>query len=364
MFDLYSWGANSHGQLGLGYKSEMCTTPQKLSLDVSLDLENIEKMHGGGGHLLILDKNGRMFGCGWNSKGQLGMCNTIDSLTIKPLMKTDVPIVDISCGWDSSAAIDQQNNLYVWGSNAFDQLGFSANFIGTFFTFPMLLNLPLNEKAKKVCFGLRYMCILCESQNVYIVGRWRFLDTCEVIMHNDTNFYKIIIPPNHTIKDISSGSNHIVCVCIDSSASVWLIGYGDNKFLQCTEKKILNDDIRCLRSGWAHNGVLTTSGRVYMYGRNTYGQLASLQCDNANELIQLKGIDGKIEQFYLGAEHGLVVTEHKNAFTWGWNEHGNCGNGNETNLHEPHKVQLPGKCMHSLAAGGYCFALVQVTEQN
>lgn len=312
----------------------MCTTPQKVQPNDSLDLTNVQKMQGGGGHLLILDKNGRLYGCGWNGKGQLGLCNTIDSHKIQMLMKTDSPIVDIATGWDSSAAIDQNGDLYVWGSNSFDQLGFSSRFIDTLFTFPMLLNLPANEKAKKVCFGLRYMCILCESQNIYVVGRWRFLDTCdEVITHNDTNFHKILTPPNLTITDISSGSNHIVCACTDgTSSSVVIIGFGDNKFLQCNEKRLECNDIYYLRSGWSHNGILTTDRCVYLWGRNTYGQLANLQSDKSNDLIQLKGVQGKIEQFHLGSEHGLVVNEHKHVFTWGWNEHGNCGNGNETNL--------------------------------
>lgn len=329
---LFKQGANSHGQLGLGIESEMCLTPQKVSVDESLiDLEDIQKFDGGGGHLLILDKNGQMHGCGWNGKGQLGFCNTIDSHVIKPLLQTDSPIVDIACGWDSSAAIDQNGILYVWGSNTFDQLGFSAQFIDTFFTIPMILNLPSNEIAKKVCFGLRYMCILCESQNIYIVGRWRYLDNCKVIIHNDTYFHQLLTPSNLTIEHISSGSNHIVCACTDqnNSTSFVIIGFGDNKFLQCSEKRV--DDIQCLRSGWSHNGILTKTGKVLLWGRNTYGQLANSNGDKFDELLELKGTQGNIQQFHLGSEHGLVVTENNDVFTWGWNEHGNCGNGNETN---------------------------------
>lgn len=324
-------GANSHGQLGLGFESEMCTSPQKVSIDDSLDLKNIQKIEGGGGHLLILDEKGRMHGCGWNSKGQLGTCNTIDSLVIKTLMKTDSPIVDIACGWDSSAAIDQDGNLYVWGSNAFDQLGFSARFIDIFFTIPMILNLPLNEKAKKICFGLRYMCILCESQNIYVVGRWRYADNCKVITHNDTNFHQLLTPPNLTIDHISSGSNHIICSYKDNSGSVVIIGFGDNKFLQSNEKRIDEGEVQCLRSGWSHNGILTKDKKVLLWGRNTYGQLANSIGDKSDELLELKGVQGKIQQFHLGSEHGLVVTENNDVFTWGWNEHGNCGNGNEIN---------------------------------
>lgn len=313
----------------------MCKTPQKVPLDESIDLANVQMISGGGGHLLLLDKNGRMYGCGWNGKGQLALCNTVDASSFQPLLKTDSPIVDIACGWDSSAAIDQDGNLYVWGSNTFDQLGFNARFIDTFFTIPMILNLPSNEKAKKVCFGLRFMCILCESQKIYIVGRWRYLDTCKVITHNDTNFHQLLTPPNLTINHISSGTNHIVCACTektDSTGSAVMIGFGDNKFSQCNEQILLDADIRYLRSGWSHNGILTDSGSVFLWGRNTYGQLANSDGDKSDELVVLKGVEGKVQQFHLGSEHGLVVTESNDVFTWGWNEHGNCGNGNETNL--------------------------------
>lgn len=313
----------------------MCTTPQSVPLKCSIELENIQKLEGGGGHLMILDKNGRLFACGWNGKGQLGLCTTEDSFEIKPLPNTDSPIVDIACGWDSTAAIDQKGNLYVWGSNTFDQLGYSAQFIDSVFTFPMILNLPCNEKARQVCFGLRYMCILCESQNVYIVGRWRFLDTCKVIMHNDTKFHLLQMASNLKVEHISSGSNHIVCACTDGSSSLVLIGFGDNKFLQCTEQRLNDiDEIRCLRSGWAHNGILYSNGAVHLWGRNTYGQLASSKGDKSDNLVELKGIQGKIEQFHLGSEHGLAIAKNNDVsscFTWGWNEHGNCGNGNEQN---------------------------------
>ena len=343
LIHLLNQGANSHGQLGLGYESEMCATPQCIpSASESIDLENIQKMCGGGGHLMILDKAGRLYACGWNSKGQLGLCNTTDSHVIKPLPKTQTPIADIACGWDSTAAIDCSGNLYVWGSNAFNQLGFSSNFIDTLFTFPMLLNLPLNEKVKKVCFGLRYMCILCENQTIYIVGRWRAQDNCKTICHNDINFHELIMPSSNLhVQDISSGSNHIVCKCIDRTtmaATSMIIGFGDNKFLQCSQQQLNGIEICCLRSGWSHNGILTENGIVFLWGRNTYGQCCTATtsssniCDKFETMVQLHGIQRQIQQFHLGSEHGLVVTDDGDIFTWGWNEHGNCGNGTETNL--------------------------------
>lgn len=201
----------------------------------------------------------------------------------------------------------------------------------------MLLNLPLNEKVKKVCFGLRYMCILCENRTIYIIGRWRDQDSCKTICHNDTNFHQLMMPsPNLQVEDISSGSNHVVCKCTDrttamATASV-IIGFGDNKFLQCSQQQLNGIETRCLRSGWSHNGVLTENGIVFLWGRNTYGQCCSNIGDKSHTMIQLHGIQRQIQQLHLGSEHGFVVTDDGEIFTWGWNEHGNCGNGTETNL--------------------------------
>lgn len=65
-------GANSHGQLGLGYESELCMTPQRLS-KCSFVPQLVRCIRGGGGHVLILDSNGRLHACGWNNRGQLGL---------------------------------------------------------------------------------------------------------------------------------------------------------------------------------------------------------------------------------------------------------------------------------------------------
>lgn len=305
----------------------MCTTPQQVKSFEPLNLECIDKIVGGGGHALILDKSGNVFAVGANQKGQLGINTTRNEKTITALTELKTAIVDIACGWDSSAVTDKNAKVYVFGSNAFNQLGFAAKktpFLNT----PTPLSLPLDEKVRKVCFGLRYMCILCENNTIYIVGRWKFTENFEVVKHNDVDIYRLIIDSHLNINHIASGSNHIIF----SSDSTNLTAFGDNRFDQSTNKLIDNEKIRCLRSGWTHNGILTESGIVYLYGRNTYGQLATKNVDKSDEMIRLNGINDSIDEFHLGSEHGIVVTKDRRVWTFGWNEHGNCGNGNEANV--------------------------------
>lgn len=323
-FNFEFQGANSHGQLGLSYESEMCMTPHIVNSPI--DLKFIRKMQGGGTHFMILDNKGKLHVCGCNNKGQLGIDSKENKSSIFAAPKTEIVYIDIACGWDSSAAIDENKNLFVWGSNAFSQIGFNAK-THPYFTSPVVLTLPHNEKVKKITFGLRYMCILCDDQTVYIVGRWKFPQNSEIIKHNDTDFHRIQINPELKIEDIASGANHIIC-----SSSHSVTGIGDNKFCQSVSLTNLNERIKYIRSGWSHNGLQTENGNVYLWGRNSYGQLASTTVEKSKELVLLTGIEGEITEFFLGSEHGIAITNNGRIYTWGWNEHANCGNGDTSNV--------------------------------
>ena len=62
---LFGWGANSYGQLGLGYDSEQENLPKR----VETTSARFVKLTGGGGHTLAVTEDGRLFGCGWNQVG-------------------------------------------------------------------------------------------------------------------------------------------------------------------------------------------------------------------------------------------------------------------------------------------------------
>lgn len=318
-------GANSHGQLGLGYHSEMCTTPQMVEF-VPFDLKNIKRIAGGGGHTFALDACGCLYACGWNHKGQLAIGNTKDVSNFVEVPTFCSSIVEIACGWDSSAAIDADGLLYVWGSNAFCQLGMYKRCM-PFSDVPIKLELPHNRKPAKIGFGLQYLVILCTDNVIYFVGRIKFREKCTSFVHENVKFYKLNETNLHSIDHIASGTYHIVFA---SNATKTVSGVGDNRFNQI-QSMTFNAEIRKLCCGWTHNGVLTSDGNVFLYGRNSYGQLAHNDVSVAG-LVQLECEDGCVDDLHLGSEHGMVQTKSGSIKTWGWNEHGNCGHGNEINM--------------------------------
>lgn len=94
-----------------------------------------------------------------------------------------------------------------------------------------------------------------------------------------------------------------------------------------------------------------------MWGRNSYGQLG-VQRSNTYRPEKLNALKD-IKQLSLGSEHNLAVTKEGKLFSWGWNEHGNCGVGNKENVLSPQQIFADRKVKLAVACTGHSFAVVE-----
>ena len=72
---LYTWGNNSKGQLGLGRNNDMVFSP---TLVESLAGVPVAGVACGGNHTLAVTRSGAVFAWGSNNHGQLGLGDTTD----------------------------------------------------------------------------------------------------------------------------------------------------------------------------------------------------------------------------------------------------------------------------------------------
>ncbi|KAM5191529.1 putative E3 ubiquitin-protein ligase HERC3 [Mantella aurantiaca] len=118
---LFTWGQNSHGQLGLGQEFSSQSSPQRVK---SLEGIPVAQVTAGGFHSFALSLSGAVFGWGKNNSGQLGLNDEKvreSPCHVKPLRTQKV--VYISCGEEHTAVLTKTGGLFTFGAGGCGQLG-------------------------------------------------------------------------------------------------------------------------------------------------------------------------------------------------------------------------------------------------
>ena len=121
--DIYCWGSNEHGKLGLENNNGNQYTPILCSSLVNEEIIDIKCAFD---HTLALTSNGDVLSCGSNVNGQLGRKTEKDNSNSFQKIKELSEIIRIECGSYHSMCIDINNDLYVFGRNNEGQLGFGC----------------------------------------------------------------------------------------------------------------------------------------------------------------------------------------------------------------------------------------------
>eukprot|EP00252_Welwitschia_mirabilis_P003499 TRINITY_DN13557_c0_g1_i1.p1 TRINITY_DN13557_c0_g1~~TRINITY_DN13557_c0_g1_i1.p1 ORF type:complete len:436 (+),score=82.89 TRINITY_DN13557_c0_g1_i1:975-2282(+) len=117
---LFTYGWSKYGQLGHGDYADHLT-PHRVE---ALQDTRIIQISGGWRHTMALDAEGNLYGWGWNKFGQLGVGDNIDHCSPERVKIPDnEKVVQVSCGWRHSAAITDKSNLFSWGRGTSGQLG-------------------------------------------------------------------------------------------------------------------------------------------------------------------------------------------------------------------------------------------------
>ena len=126
---LLSFGLGTRGQLGHGdiqSRSEPCVINALAGLPM-------KAMACGHWHSLALSHSGDVYSWGWNEHGQLGLRSPpgptvavptlVDVITDDGGSNGDVSFVSVSCGSRHSAAVSENGVLHCWGWDGYGQLG-------------------------------------------------------------------------------------------------------------------------------------------------------------------------------------------------------------------------------------------------
>ncbi len=91
-----------------------------------------------------------------------------------------------------------------------------------------------------------------------------------------------------------------------------------------------DEDIDAVILGGSHSALLTSSGRLFMWGWNSNGQLGDGSTTNRLSPVEITNRfslqeDERLTQVSLGGAHSAALTSEGRVFVWGWNGHGQIG---------------------------------------
>jgi len=155
---LYTWGLNIDGVLGRK------TAQLNASPSVVTDLPTAQEVGLGDNFMIVLSRDGEVFSFGSNSAGQLGLGH-FNGVDIAARVKLPNSIGRIAVGATHVLTLDDDGTLMGWGSNQYGQLGNSQ---GRYSDTPVLIKVP--EKVRAIAAGSHFSLALSVTGSVYSWG--------------------------------------------------------------------------------------------------------------------------------------------------------------------------------------------------
>lgn len=219
---LFVWGSNSSGQCGLENDSSANYLMPKLVK--SLATKQIVQIACGQLHSLALTNNGELYSFGSNSYGQLGLGSESEKVTKPTLVKSlsGVPIAHLSCGGNHSFVITKSGAVFGWGKNLYGQLGVNDQVSKCF---PTQLRTLRSIGVRYIACGDDFSVFLTLDGGVFTCGAGAFGQLGHGSFGNEILPRMVIELMGSTVTQISCGRRHTLTF-VPSRKRVYGFGLG------------------------------------------------------------------------------------------------------------------------------------------
>ena len=316
--DLYAWGDNRYGALGLGASVSMVRVPTYVMSGVAKVTTTRANAYENGDITFttaILTTDGRLFTVGRNTCGQLGRNGTSDDYSLGEVSFSEA-ITDVALGHDHMLVVDAKGNLWGIGSNAYGALG-KTNAGGNVTSF-----VKLDSQVEIATAGRRSTCYVKRDGTLWGLGdnRWSKLSRS----HGE----QIFIPVKMAEQGVYASSGEHQITAVTEKGTLYYAGWrtvkgfeqgaGNDPTLARVMDGVMKADIYC-----ANMVILTRTGDAYVYGLNTEGGIGDAAVTNGTPKKILSGVADVAAGYGFTAylmDDGTIRIQGDNSF-------GQAGNG-------------------------------------
>ena len=110
-----------------------------------------------------------------------------------------------------------------------------------------------------------------------------------------------------------------------------------------------------MAEGDLHSCLVGRDGGVWCRGNNAYGQLGngSVAAVVSSAFTEVSGFTSGAQMVATGFYHSCALDSARGVWCWGYNQHGELGDGTATNRATPVRVYGLGADVQALAVGAY-----------
>jgi len=161
---IYGWGNNVFGQLGHDWDNKSRNLPEKIEY---FNDKHIIDVICGSNHSFFTSTNGKIYSCGLNGSGQLGLGKTKYNYYSSPQEITffnNKDIIRLSTGYSHSLSLSKFGDVYSWGYNNSGRLGHGDN---KHRNQPELIKYFNNKEIIQVCLWLVFFNCFIKIWNYF-----------------------------------------------------------------------------------------------------------------------------------------------------------------------------------------------------
>ncbi|XP_062939513.1 X-linked retinitis pigmentosa GTPase regulator isoform X1 [Cynocephalus volans] len=272
---LYMFGSNNWGQLGLGSKS----TVSKPTCVKALKPEKVKFAACGRNHTLVSTEGGKVYASGGNNDGQLGLGDTEERNTFHLIhfFTSQHKIKQLSAGSNTSAALTEDGDLFMWGDNSEGQIGL-RNITNVCVPHQVTIGKPISW----ISCGYYHSAFVTMDGELYTFGERECgkLGLPDQLLFNHRTPQPVPGIPEKVIQ-VACGGGHTVAL---TEKAVYAFGLGQfgqlglGTFLfESSEPRVIehikNHKISYISCGENHTSLLTDLGLLYTFGDGRHGKL-------------------------------------------------------------------------------------------
>jgi alpha-tubulin suppressor-like RCC1 family protein len=379
-----AWGDNAYGQTGNGEPSEGGCTCVLIPIAVP-GISDATQISGGEVHTLALHADGTVTAWGYNVYGQLGDGTSIERETPVPVSGL-TNVVAVDGGYEHSLALLADGTVMTWGDNVNGELGIGSSSgpegCGGKEEDPcsrVPLRVPGLSNVVGIAAGYYFNLALLADGTVMAWG-YDYYGTlgdgvghqsgCECVDH------PVQVPGVSGAVAIAAGDYHGLALLADGSVRFW----GETTYGQAGDGTTipapppvcrclppvtasgLPGPVQTLAAGSLHSLALTAGGNPLAWGYNNEGQLGNglvpeNKCACESIPVSVLALTG-VQSISAGESHTLASLPDGSVRGWGYNVHGQVGDGTESTRFVPVPVSGVSGASSVSADSDTSFALI------